>query len=292
MHSGRGSLMRGAFGSLLLAGALLLPAGPSVAFVTVGVSITVAPPALPVYTQPPIPGPGYLWAPGYWAWGPVGYYWVPGTWVLAPQPGLLWTPGYWGWVGGVYVWHAGYWGPRVGFYGGVNYGFGYVGVGYAGGYWERGEFRYNSACNNIGAGVHITNVYNTVVVNNNVTRVSYNGGAGGIQAQATAAELAAGQDHHVPAVAEQMHHEQLASSNPQLQAGVNHGVPPIAATRRVAVFSGAGVNPAHGYNPANTPGNPPVGGPQPKLQHGGGGGGGAPHEPREHHGGHEGQQRY
>jgi len=31
-------------------------------------STTFAPPALPVYEQPDIPGPGYLWTPGYWAW--------------------------------------------------------------------------------------------------------------------------------------------------------------------------------------------------------------------------------
>jgi hypothetical protein len=37
-------------------------------------AITIAPPALPVYEQPICPGPGYLWAPGYWAWGPDGYY--------------------------------------------------------------------------------------------------------------------------------------------------------------------------------------------------------------------------
>jgi hypothetical protein len=26
---------------------------------------------------------------------------------------------------GFYVWHRGYWGPRIGFYGGCNYGYGY-----------------------------------------------------------------------------------------------------------------------------------------------------------------------
>ena len=26
--------------------------------------------------------------------------------------------------------NAGYWGPHVGFYGGINYGYGYGGVGY------------------------------------------------------------------------------------------------------------------------------------------------------------------
>jgi hypothetical protein len=48
---------------------------------------------LPVYDQPPIPEPGYIWTPGYWAWDDdSGYYWVPGTWVLPPEPALLWTP--------------------------------------------------------------------------------------------------------------------------------------------------------------------------------------------------------
>jgi hypothetical protein len=76
------------------------------------------PPELPVYEQPPIPAPDYIWTPGYWGIGPLGYYWVPGTWVLPPSVGLLWTPGYWGWRDGIYVWNAGYWGPHVGFYGG------------------------------------------------------------------------------------------------------------------------------------------------------------------------------
>ena len=114
-----------------------------------GISVGIAPPPLPVYAQPAIPAPGYMWTPGYWAWGPAGYYWVPGTWVQPPMVGVLWTPGYWGWGGGVYAFHAGYWGPHIGFYGGVNYGFGYGGVGYEGGYWNHGQFAYNRSVNNI-----------------------------------------------------------------------------------------------------------------------------------------------
>src|SRR5215468_4006051 len=146
--------------------------------VAVGISVRIGPPALPVYAQPICPGPGYIWTPGYWAWDDAdGYYWVPGTWVVAPV-GMLWTPGYWGWGGGLYVWHAGYWGPHVGFYGGINYGYGYTGVGFQGGYWRGHDFYYNRAVNNFG-GLHVTNVYNTTVVNNvTVNRVSFNGGAG------------------------------------------------------------------------------------------------------------------
>ena len=44
------------------------------------IDITIAPPELPVYEQPPIPAPGYIWAPGYWAFDPDdGYYWVPSS---------------------------------------------------------------------------------------------------------------------------------------------------------------------------------------------------------------------
>jgi hypothetical protein len=39
----------------------------SYAQVVPGVSITIAPPALPIYVQPAIPAEGYLWTPGYWA---------------------------------------------------------------------------------------------------------------------------------------------------------------------------------------------------------------------------------
>src|SRR5579863_2232118 len=164
----------------------------------VEVRATEAPPPLPDYEQPPCPEDGYLWTPGYWAWGGGGYYWVPGTWVQPPQVGVLWTPGYWGFVGGVYLFHAGYWGPHVGFYGGVNYGFGYTGSGYEGGYWNNGAFFYNRYVNNIGNNVNITNVYNKTVVNNiNNSTVSYNG-PGGVTARPTAAQLAAARAPHIP----------------------------------------------------------------------------------------------
>ena len=69
-----------------------------------------APPPLPSYDQPPIPGPGYVWTPGYWDWSDDAndYYWVPGTWVQPPQPGVLWTPGYWRYYNGHYLYSDGY----------------------------------------------------------------------------------------------------------------------------------------------------------------------------------------
>jgi hypothetical protein len=205
------------------------------------VSITIAPPVLPVYEQPAIPGPGYIWTPGYWAWGDNDYYWVPGTWVQPPAVGLLWTPGYWGWRDGIYAWNAGYWGSHIGFYGGINYGFGYAGVGYAGGFWRGGVFSYNRTVNNFGS-VNITNTYNKTVINNtSVTNVGFNGGAGGTIAKATPQELAAANEQHTPATQAQTQHQNLASANPALHASNNGGHPQIAATSHAGQFSGAGV---------------------------------------------------
>ena len=209
----------------------------SFAQIVVGISVRVAPPALPVYTQPVGPGPGYMWTPGYWAWNDEGgYYWVPGTWVIAPV-GLLWTPGYWGFANGVYGWHRGYWGPHIGFYGGVNYGFGYGGIGFAGGEWRGGSFYYNRSVTNI---TNVTTVYNkTVIVKEN--HVAFNGGAGGVAARPTHEEEIAEREHHTEPLAAQTHHERLASRNKQNFASENHGRPAIAATAKPGVFSGKGV---------------------------------------------------
>ncbi len=158
------------------------------------ISVGFAPPVLPVYVQPPCPEPGWMWTPGYWAYGPDGYYWVPGTWVPAPYVGALWTPGYWGWGGGLYVWHPGYWGPHVGYYGGVNYGFGYMGVGFAGGMWGGGAFRYNTAVMRVGPGRHSQqSTWTTPIVpqhdaSSTIQHVAYSGGPGGINHPADTAQ--------------------------------------------------------------------------------------------------------
>ena len=190
-----------------------------------------------MYEQPEIPGPGYLWTPGYWAYGPEGYYWVPGTWVQPPAVGLLWTPGYWGWSAGVFVWNTGYWGPQVGFYGGVNYGFGYGGHGYEGGYWRDNQFYYNRNVTRIND-VHITNVYNKTVVNNvTVQRVSYVGGPGGTSARPTAEEQQAARLRHAPPTPAQTQHRESAATHHELLASVNQGKPQIAATAKPGDFS-------------------------------------------------------
>jgi hypothetical protein len=229
----------------------------------IGVSITIPPPALPVYEQPICPAVGYMWTPGYWAYGDDGYYWVPGTWVEVPAVGLLWTPGYWGWNNGFYLWNAGYWGPQVGFYGGINYGFGYTGEGYEGGYWNNGQFYYNRTVNNVNT-TTITNVYNKTVVNNTtVNNVSYNGGPAGTTARPTAQEEAAARQKHVPATATQVQHEQAAKADRNQLASANHGQPPVAATPKPGALTGGEVVKASRagapYNPAaETVSRPPA----------------------------------
>ncbi len=152
---------------------------------------TEPPPPLPEYDQPPCPGDDYIWTPGYWDYDSDGYYWVPGAWVYAPYEGALWTPGYWSYDRGRYGWHRGYWGRHIGYYGGVNYGFGYIGFGYQGGYWQGDHFSYNRTVNNVNTTV-VHNVYNYRVENRttNVNRVSYNG-PGGVQVRPRPAEMVA-----------------------------------------------------------------------------------------------------
>ena len=221
--------------------ALCLPA-TSAAQIRVGITVGFAPPDLPVYEQPICPGDGYLWTPGYWAYDDDygDYYWVPGTWVLAPEPGFLWTPAYWAWGGSGFVFYQGYWGPAVGFYGGVNYGFGYFGHGYEGGRWDGDRFYYNRSVNNVNVTV-IHNVYNTTINERGGTRVSYNGGEGGINERPRPEEERAAHERHLPPVAAQQQHWQAARSNPELRASVNHGKPSIAATPRPGAFNEHGI---------------------------------------------------
>jgi hypothetical protein len=214
---------------------LVMPPTPAQADVSVVVGVNFGPPPpLPVYVQPPAPAPNFLWTPGYWAWGPAGYYWVPGTWVLAPAPGLLWTPGYWAFDDDAYVWYPGYWAPYVGFYGGVVYGFGYFGVGFVGGYWDRDDFRYNIAVTNVNrVFVHDVFFERTVIVNRSFSRVCYDGGPHGIQAHPTWREDAVRYfARHDPPTVAQVRNQRFAAANRNELALVNRGHPAIAAVDR------------------------------------------------------------
>jgi hypothetical protein len=191
--------------------------------------------------QPVAPADGYLWQPGYWAYSPDGYYWVPGVWVRPPVVGVLWTPGYWGWGSGAYLWHEGYWGPHVGFYGGINYGFGYSGVGFFGGRWVGGAFAYNTAVMRVNTNIiHNTYIDNTHVNVNVGVHTAFNGGAGGIQARPTAEEQQWSHENHIPPTAEQQNHMQMAHADHSNFASANGGHPQNVAMSRVGARDGFG----------------------------------------------------
>lgn len=222
------------------------------------VTANEAPPALPEYDQPECPADGYMWQPGYWAYSPVAadYYWVPGVWVAPPSEGLYWTPGYWGYAGNVYVFHVGYWGHNVGFYGGINYGYGYGGVGYVGGEWRSGRFAYNTAVVHVNK-VVIHNTYvNTTVINNttiiNNNRSSFNG-RGGVVARPNAQEETAMRDHHIMATRDQIVHQQAALGNKDQFAGDNHGRPTVTTMSKVQPAAlNKGTGPAVNPNNSNS----------------------------------------
>ncbi len=226
--------------------------------VSVGISVTagIAPPPLVVYSQPPCPDDGFLWVPGYWAYGGDGYFWVPGVWVRPPQYGYLWTPAYWGYAGGVYSFHSGYWGPHVGFYGGINYGYGYGGTGFYGGRWEGNSFRYNTAVVNVNKTViHNTYVDRTVIVNNTSNHTSFNGGPGGVSARPSPQEEAAVRERHVQATTEQTSHVQHAMQDRNQFASVNHGRPVTAAMNKPG---GTPYNNSHAISTAHSTNNIPA----------------------------------
>jgi Copper amine oxidase N-terminal domain/WXXGXW repeat (2 copies) len=192
--------------------------------------VDTAPPPIPVYDQPYVPDPNYIWQPGYWAWGSYGYYWIPGTWVPAPQPGYLWTPGYWQGNDVGFHWNPGYWALAVGFYGGVNYGGGYYGNGYDGGQWSNNVFRYNSYVSRVNT-TNIRNVYvdRNVYANNSTARIGYNGGKYGLQTRSTPQQLSVAKQRHLGMTPVQQQHVQLAEQDRQLLASVNHNKPPVLA---------------------------------------------------------------
>ena len=204
---------------LLSAITFSIPQSYSQVHVSAALSIRVAPPMLRVYSQPQCPVDGYLWSPGYWAYDSGGYYWVDGEWVLPPAEGLLWTPGYWDFSGGYYGWQAGYWGSQVGFYGGVNYGYGYSGQGYNGGRWQNGHFQYNTAVANVNHSViHDTYVNRTGVSNSGRSNNhrSFNG-TGGITARPSTQQQTALNEKHMQPTSQQSSHVRTAGN-----AGKSH----------------------------------------------------------------------
>jgi len=225
--------------------------------VDTAVSVSTVPPDMPDYQQPECPVDGYLWQPGYWAYSVQanGYYWVPGAWVAPPSVGLLWTPPYWGFAGNVYVFHRGYWGNTIGFYGGIDYGYGYGGVGFVGGGWYGGHFRYNTAVVRVNvAVVHNTYADRTVYHERGPNHASFNG-RGGYTARPTAQEMAATREHHVMATSEQIRNQRMAREDKSQFASSNGGKPGNLAAPRVAARTPNPGGPRQGNTGQQRPAN-------------------------------------
>jgi hypothetical protein len=247
--------------------ALLLSVVPASSFAGVFISVGIAPPALPVYEQPPCPEEGLMWTPGYWAYGEDGYYWVPGAWVPAPYEGALWTPGYWGWSNGMYVFHDGYWGNHVGYYGGVNYGFGYMGIGFVGGLWRDHHFAYNTEVMHVNerfvhSVYHDRDIVNRYTVAND-RHVAFSGGPGGIRHDARPEEMMAEHDRHIARTDFQQQHESAARGDHGAYFKTNGGHPQTPAMARPMTNN---MHAAPGMHPAQQPQQQSRPGYQPQQQ--------------------------
>jgi outer membrane biosynthesis protein TonB len=143
----------------------------------------------------------------------------------------------------------------------LNYGFGYVGIGYQGGYWNSGHFYYNRSVNNINVSV-VHNVYERKVIVNNSIRVSFNGGPGGIQARPRPAELAALREPHAPPMTAQLQIRHAASVNHANFVSVNHGHPAEAVIAK-PVMADHDVHPVASPAARNEPARPETAHPEP-----------------------------
>jgi len=199
------------------------------------VSTAQTPPPLPPEEQATLPEPGYLWTPGYWYWREQRYFWIPGAWVQPPQAGFLWTPAYWGPVGTLYTFHPGYWGRTVGFYGGINYGYGYFGNGFTGGRWVGNSFAYNSSVNHLSPA--IKNTYAEPSANPGSRSVSSYRVAANASAMSTSAHRAAQpSSSHEMKTSNPVQHVQASAVAPSVAARpkANHAIPVKAAPKNRA----------------------------------------------------------
>ncbi len=91
-------------GSLVTATTLVL-ATPARAQVSINISI--GPPA-PLYESAPMMAPGYVWAPGYWAWNNDHHVWIRGR-SIVQRVGYRWEPDRWEQRGNGYYRRPGDW---------------------------------------------------------------------------------------------------------------------------------------------------------------------------------------
>jgi hypothetical protein len=86
----------------LMAGAVAVPAYAQVSF-----NVNIGPPA-PQYELVPAMSPGYVWAPGYWAWSGERHVWVRGR-SIVQRTGYNWAPDRWDQRNSGYYRTAGHW---------------------------------------------------------------------------------------------------------------------------------------------------------------------------------------
>lgn len=90
--------------SLLLS--LALAVGTAV-LAQVSFSINIGPPPQ-IFEPVPMMQPGYVWAPGYWAWNNDHHIWVRGR-TIVQRPGYRWEPDRWEQRGSSYYRQPGSW---------------------------------------------------------------------------------------------------------------------------------------------------------------------------------------
>jgi hypothetical protein len=79
--------------SLLLSVLLAASTAAAPAFAQVSFNIVIAPPELR-YEAVPVIAPGYVWAPGYWAWSGDRHIWIRGR-TIVQRVGYRWEPDRW-----------------------------------------------------------------------------------------------------------------------------------------------------------------------------------------------------
>jgi hypothetical protein len=170
------------------------------------------------------------------------------------------------------MFHPGYWGRHVGYYGGVNYGFGYMGIGFVGGEWHGRDFRYNTAVMHVNR-ERIRNVYEDRTIVNRYTvvndrHVAYSGGPGGIRHDPRPEERVAMREQHMAPSSFQQQHIQAARSDRSLYVKNNGGRPQTLAVERPLTGGGHGTAPnvrqnqPGGFNGNNRPETRPAPGVQ------------------------------
>lgn len=80
---------------------------PGIGHAGVNVDIDIAPPA-PREEVVPAPRPGFIWAPGYWAWSGHEHTWTAGRWERE-RSGQHWVPERWEQHGNKWHFEKGHW---------------------------------------------------------------------------------------------------------------------------------------------------------------------------------------